>query len=259
MNIIHKSDYRKVGNCIHHNKTVPTFTYSVLDGYIDGKVYTDSSLMQTILVETHNGLYFVSGCENNEEFNRNLINLYRGKKSRNHRFTLFSPSEKWDALINHLLKNEVIPIHRYSFTYTKENVWTKVDQLPEDFYLSRINADFIKESSEFNEAYYEQYWSSTQDFLDKGIGYAVVHNGEPVSECTSIFRSSEYSEIDIATRDGYKGKGLATILAQTFINNSLANNLTPRWDCDVANGSSMQLARKLAFHNPIEYSIFVIK
>ncbi|MFB7641921.1 hypothetical protein [Peribacillus butanolivorans] len=31
----------------------------------------------------------------------------------------------------------------------------------------------------------------------------------------------------------------------------------PRWDCDILNKSSIKLAGKSGFGNPVEYSIFV--
>jgi RimJ/RimL family protein N-acetyltransferase len=258
MEKINQSDYGKIKDFIQYkNINVPTFTYSVLDGYIKGEVYADSSLPKTILIETYNGVYFVGGSENNEEFNQHLINLYRQRKSQNVRFTLFSSGEKWDSLIKDQLRNEVKQLHRYSYNFVGGKELSSVHELPRDYCIRRITPELIDKSLEFNRKYYEEYWGSVQNFIDRGFGYCILHNEKIVSECTSIFCSSKYTEIDIATSDSYRGQGLATVLAKIFIKNSLENNLIPGWDCDVSNNSSIRLALNLGFTNPNEYSIFV--
>ena len=78
-----------------------------------------------------------------------------------------------------------------------------------------------------------------------------------VSECTSIFSSLQYSEIDIATHEDYRGQGLASSIVKTFIDHCLENDIIPRWDCDILNKSSIKLAGKSGFGNPVQYSIFV--
>jgi RimJ/RimL family protein N-acetyltransferase len=236
---------------------VPTFVYSVLDGYIKGEVYAESILYSTVLIETQNGIYFVCGSEKNEGFNQDLINLYREKKSANFRFTLFSSSKKWNSILNHLLKNEIKQLRRYSYNLGEGNELLGFPKLPKDYYIDRITPGLIEVSYEFNKKYYEEYWGSVSNFLDKGFGYCILYNNEVVSECTAIFCSDDYAEIDIATRDNYRGKGLANILANTFIKHSLEYNIRPSWDCDVSNNSSINLADKLGFIDPIEYSIFV--
>ncbi|MDQ0220661.1 GNAT family N-acetyltransferase [Peribacillus cavernae] len=78
-----------------------------------------------------------------------------------------------------------------------------------------------------------------------------------MSECTSIFSSKQFAEIDIATHKDYRGQGLASVIAKAFIGYSLENKIVPTWDCDVSNKPSIKLAEKLGFVNPVEYSIFV--
>ncbi|TXC86031.1 GNAT family N-acetyltransferase [Metabacillus litoralis] len=78
-----------------------------------------------------------------------------------------------------------------------------------------------------------------------------------MSECTSIFSSESLIEIDIATQFDFQGIGLATKIGKEFITYSLQRNLIPRWDCDVSNRSSINLAKKLEFTNPKEYTVFV--
>ncbi len=49
------------------------------------------------------------------------------------------------------------------------------------------------------------------------------------------------------------------LMDTTFIDHCIENHITPRWDCDVDNEASIQLAQKMGFENPQKYSIFVQK
>ncbi|MFE4894238.1 GNAT family N-acetyltransferase [Peribacillus butanolivorans] len=62
---------------------------------------------------------------------------------------------------------------------------------------------------------------------------------------------------DIATHEDYRGQGLASSIVRTFIDHCLENDIMPRWDCDILNKSSIKLAGKSGFGNPVQYSIFV--
>ena len=95
------------------------------------------------------------------------------------------------------------------------------------------------------------------NFIANGFGYCILHKGKVVSGCTSIFSSLQFSEIDIATHEDYRGQGLASIIAKTFIDHCIENDIMPRWDCDILNNSSIKLAKKLGFKKPVKYSIFV--
>lgn len=183
--------------------------------------------------------------------------IYRQRKKKKIRFTLFSSTENWNRVIKELLTDEIKQMGRYSFTYqhTKPPL---VKNLPSSEYsIKKINEEIISQSSEFNEKYYKEYWGSISNFIENGFGYCILHNGKIVSECTSIFASPQTVEIDIATAKDYRGQGLASMVAKAFIDHSLENNIIPSWDCDVSNNSSIKLAEKLGFDNPLEYAIFV--
>jgi RimJ/RimL family protein N-acetyltransferase len=255
---LNEADFDKVINIIEGKaKTVPTFSYSVLNSYIRGNVYVDSNTPETILIETESGIYFVAGKEDNLEFNNFLFDLYSQRKSKKIRFTLFSSTEYWDCVINEQLKDNIKQMSRYSFIFDKKKQIHEKDLFVSDYFIRKINEDLITNSTEFNEDYYKEYWGSVSNFIKNGFGYCILRKGKVVSECTSIFSSPQFSEIDIATHEDYRGQGLASIIAKTFIDHCLENDIIPRWDCDLFNKSSIKLAEKLGFGNPVKYSIFV--
>ncbi|MGE7090576.1 GNAT family N-acetyltransferase [Lysinibacillus sp. NPDC048646] len=257
MIILSKNDFDKTINLIENNvKTVPTFAYSVLNNYMSGVVYADSKNPETILIGTESGIYFVAGKENNQEFNEFLCELYNQRKNKELRFTLFSSNEYWDRIIHELFKDNLKQINRYSYIYDKKQSHDK-KLIANEYSIRKISEELIASSSEFNEDYYNEYWGSVANFTAKGFGYCMLHRGEVICECTSIFASLQFSEIDIETHKDYRGQGLGLIVAKAFINHCLENGIKPRWDCDISNASSIRLAEKLGFDNPSEYSIFV--
>ncbi|MGY4794684.1 GNAT family N-acetyltransferase [Lysinibacillus fusiformis] len=103
---------------------------------------------------------------------------------------------------------------------------------------------------------YEEYWDATSNFLQNGFGFCLVHKEQIISEAVSIFKSNEYAEIDIMTDSNFRGQGLASSIAETFIDHCLANQLTPCWDCDISNTASIHLGTKLGFTTPQKYAIY---
>ncbi|MNO14222.1 GNAT acetyltransferase [compost metagenome] len=284
----------------------PTFAKAVVDRIIPGFVDMDRNHSDTFLIGTQSGLLYVSGNEESSLVKNRLVELFRTRKREGTRFTLFSPTKKWDDVIQHLLANEISSIQRYAFSYNKPERskdegypvihsfgeyggcvglvnYDNCDEikyddnrdeinyddnhdglqnrsennLPPGFILGRITADSIDLSRTLNRAYYEEYWGSVSSFLKNGIGYCVLYENEVVSECTSIFRSAHYAEIDIETSSGFRGQGLGIGAARAFIDECMVKGITPCWDCDVSNEASIKLARKLGFGDPHEYSIFV--
>lgn len=257
MIILNENDFEKVRIELEDRvKILPTFVLSVLNQYICGTVYADSSTSGTVLIGTESGVFFVIGNEDNHHFNDCLFDLYSQRKKKNLRFTLFSSNENWDCIIKDRFKNNVRQMSRYSFNYeSKKQMADKV--LAKEYCIRRIDEELLVNSTEFNEDYYKEYWGTVSNFRKNGFGYCILHNGKVVSECTSIFSSHHYSEMDIATHKEYRGQRLASIIATAFINHCLENHIIPRWDCDIGNKSSIKLARNLGFVNPVRYSIFI--
>ncbi|MGE7907565.1 GNAT family N-acetyltransferase [Peribacillus sp. NPDC094092] len=253
------TEFEKVINLLKNNdkETYPTFIYSVLNNYIPGKVYMDE-LKKAVLVGTDSGIFVVGGDEMNNGLESIFLEVYRSIKNDKKRFTLFSPSKEWDQVINKMLGNELRQMHRYAFHFNKDTYSAvNMEKVPKDFIVKRIDEKIITESLEFNESYYNEYWGSVSNFLENGFGYCLLHNDTVVSECTSIFSSSQFAEIDIATQNKYRGMGLAQNVADIFIEHCIERNLEPNWDCDVNNFASIKLAERLGFENPMEYSVFV--
>lgn len=258
MIILDKKDYTEVKKMITAKEyNTPTFVHSILDEYIEGTVYANSIELHTILIGTKSGIYYAMGNESNEKFNQTLVEFYWHRKFNNLRFTLFSSTDNWDRTLKKLLKDKITQLKRLSFSYEKNKI-SQVINFPSDkFSIKEIDEEVITSSMEFNKDYYTEYWGTITNFSENGFGFCILHKGQVVSECTSIFYSDTLIELDIVTHKEYRGLGLATIIGKAFIDHSFQKNLIPRWDCDVSNISSIKLAQKLGFREPKEYSVFI--
>ncbi|MCC2931572.1 GNAT family N-acetyltransferase [Bacillus sp. LBG-1-113] len=255
MQEVKKEQYSDVKALIHHKETCcPTFVYSILEQTIPGVVYADD---QSFLIGTSSGIYYVAGVERNQNVNECIVELHKKRAETKKRFTLYSPNRSWDSVIKTVLRDELNQMMRYALS--QQISAKKAFQLPKGFTLKKINEDIISTSTEFHKAYYEEYWGSVSNFLKNGFGFAVLYDNHVVSECTSIFLGGDHAEMDIYTSEEYRGMGFAYIAGSTFINNCLEKGVTPSWDCDVSNKSSIHLAKKLGFEISTKYSIFFKK
>ncbi|WP_313893201.1 GNAT family N-acetyltransferase [Psychrobacillus sp.] len=235
----------------------PVFAYSILNKYINGQFYLDE-LEKSLLIRTDSGIFVVAGDEMNKDFYQLLKENYNIRKNANERFTLFSPSQKWDQAINELFGKELKQIYRYSFQFNKGTYSSiKKSEIPKEFTLVEMDEKTITKSIDFNESYFNEYWGSVSKFLENGFGYCLLHSETVVSECTSIFCSPQYAEIDITTQEKYRGMGLGQKVAEIFMERCIEKRINPKWDCDINNVASIKMAERLGFENPIKYSIYV--
>ncbi|KOS62865.1 GNAT family N-acetyltransferase [Lysinibacillus agricola] len=237
-------------------KSAPTFVYSILDQVIEGTVYADDASFRSLLFQTKAGIYFVHGDSSSEKVISKLAALLKESIVESKRFTLFSYSDEWSAKIEQRLNNYVNKLERYNFSFdiNAYNNREKRDSL--DYECIKIKQHQIDHSLEFDNQYYEEYWGSTDDFLEKGFGFCLQHENKIISEAVSIFKSHQFAEIDIITDSNYRGKGLAGFIVEKFIDDCLLNDLQPCWDCDIDNHGSYHLGAKLGFTNPVKYTVF---
>ncbi|MEG7336578.1 GNAT family N-acetyltransferase [Bacillus sp. 0102A] len=234
----------------------PTFVYSILEQTIRGVVYVDDQTFpRSFLIGTESGIYFIAGDQGNRAFNDFIAGFYEEQMKSTKRFTLFSSNDIWDKVMKTMLKGDLNQMKRVAFSFQQEPSKTAME-LPKGLVLKRIDEDVISNSTEFNRAYYDEYWDSVSYFSSKGFGFAVLHGNHVVSECTSIFYGRNRAEMDIYTLEDYRGMGLAYCVGNEFIDFCLKNGMVPSWDCDVNNKSSFSLAAKLGFKAMTEYSIF---
>ncbi len=89
-----------------------------------------------------------------------------------------------------------------------------------------------------------------------GVGVVILKDGEIVSGASSYSRYRNGIEIEIDTKEDYRGRDLAYICGAKLILECLNRNLYPSWDAQ--NKISVALAEKLGYHYDHDYTAYEI-
>ncbi len=100
-------------------------------------------------------------------------------------------------------------------------------------------------------------FDSIDDFIDRGVGYAILNKGQVVSAATSFSIFDDGIEIEIASHPEHRRKGLAKIVASALILDCLDREKYPSWDG--ANVESVELAKKLGYTFKEPYDTYFIQ
>lgn len=164
---------------------------------------------------------------------------------------IITESEDWQQLIETIHAGAFEKYSRYRFensadAFDRQHLQNLVNQLPLDYTVRIIDETVIEMPSlhELSEDFTGNF-ESAEDFLNRGIGYAVIHEGEVVSGASSFSVYDEGIEIEVGTHPDYRRKGLAAVASAALILDCLDRQLYPNWDAD--NIGSVKLAQQLGY------------
>ena len=131
-----------------------------------------------------------------------------------------------------------------------------IDALPAGFTLKRIGN---KDATRFAElaASLVYNFASLEEFIERGVGFGIEHEGRFVSGCSSFAISPHSIEFEIQTHPDYWRRGLASATGAALIEHCLERGLTPEWDAH--NEISAALAEKLGFVEPAPYTAYELR
>jgi hypothetical protein len=117
--------------------------------------------------------------------------------------------------------------------------------LPREFSMQALDAALVLQLNANLEPHALQVFKSRQQFLEDGLGFGAVKDGQLACAATSYTRSSRSVEIAISTRPDFRGRGLAAATAARLIRECLSEGLAPRWSA--SNPVSQRLAVRLGY------------
>jgi RimJ/RimL family protein N-acetyltransferase len=226
----------------------------VLEGRHHGRIFVDDLLCPTVaLVWTPWGYYYLGGDVAPPASRDALAHLLRetlvpasvagGEPGL--LLTLGTPD--WAAHLDYLLgASGVIEAQRRTFTFDRAAFARRRDQLEAaapDFAMRPVGYT----EAQLLEGELRATWPSLDAFLDRGMGFCLLRDGEPVSACTSAFVAGGAVEIGVYTDPAYRRRGLATLTATALIEACLDRGLRPNWECFADNAASVALAQRLGF------------
>ncbi|MGE8205718.1 GNAT family N-acetyltransferase [Heyndrickxia sp. NPDC080065] len=235
----------------HLNSTI---ILSCLQGHM-GKAWADNLEEPTVAQITVGIFVFYAGNPHTKEAEELLNNLPD--------YTLaIVGTEEWKYRIEEVHKGSFEKFQRYEFFKNPEHLdrnylKSLLSPLPANYELIRIDETIAKKPSfhELSEDFISQF-NSLDDFIDRGIGFAMLKEGKVVCGATSYSIYDDGIEIEIATHPQHRRKGLATITASALILDCRDRGLYPSWDG--ANSESVKLAQKLGYILKDSYDTYFI-
>ncbi|WP_039043391.1 GNAT family N-acetyltransferase [Sporosarcina sp. ZBG7A] len=231
-----------------------TIVLSYLQGHM-GTAWVDD-LENPMVAQITVGIFvFYAGDSSTKEAEEMLYNLPE--------FTLaIVDSDEWKNRIETVHSGAIDKFQRYSFEKNPEHlnrihIVNLMASLPEGYEIKKVdnNIAIAPSFNNLSEDFVSQF-ESLDDFIKRGVGYAILHEGIVVAAATSFSVFDSGIEIEIATHPAYRRKGLATIVAAALILDCLDSGKYPSWDG--ANFESVELAKKLGYVFKDSYDTYFI-
>ena len=172
-------------------------------------------------------------------------------------------SAGWEALIREVLGERAVPFTRYATCREPENFrrdrlirFTR--SLPHGFSIHPIGREIY-----FTLMEEEWAWdlcgcfAGASDFLERGLGFVVTHNGMLVAGASSYAACDGAIEIEIDTRPDFRRLGLASACGARLILECLTRGIYPGWDAH--DGRSLALAEKLGYRLDHPYTAYWVE
>ena len=246
---------KKAGPEEYHNFICPAaenpcnqiYPLSIAEGFQTGDIITSED-NGTVLFWHYCGFGYLSGPVSESFLEEIYQELFSGDTDR--RFVLITGEEKVREFYQKKPDLMSVPRKEYIYDLTGTDL-TGIRNQPSDEQLSdlftfepitrdnihRIHGRIIPAFS----------WSSSEQFLENGFGFAAVRNGNVCAAAFSAAVSSNEVDIGVETAGEYRQQGLATALTSRMCREILARGKRPVWAHSAANTGSMKTARKCGF------------
>ena len=233
---------------------------SIIEGNNPGWIFADQSAQPRSALVWSKGIqgFYLIGDHTNQEFINTLDGFISSSIAPRMRelsldhFEVSGHHNNWDmgsifASRNlHQFEQMVFKLFHKPFVSSAKGL--KIINLKLDEWENQelINLEFLKE-------HIHLFWSTKDDFLQRGYGFAAVEGLEIIGLSYSSFVSEDTHAIGIETLPHYQNKGVGTHLATLLVEDILTNSFTPYWDCSLDNKASKKLAQRLGFQQVHQY------
>jgi RimJ/RimL family protein N-acetyltransferase len=231
--------------------------YAICEGINPGRVFVDRrEKPQTGLIWSPVGYYFLTGepaqLGDLAGISRDLTETFIPAGETG--FILVTSTEAWKEYLPSLLPGrEIIEIYLRPFSFDPAQFSSRGDWracVPGGFRLQPVD-EILAEQVDVLAS-----WTSIDDYLDNGLGFALLEDDKIASVCTSVFASREWVEIDVHTAENYQRRGFAVLTASALIEKCLSSGKQPNWECFWDNEPSSALAGKLGFTALQDYPVY---
>lgn len=252
MNLV---SYENVKHLFNSGNEYLSFPRAVANRNMDGTILVDKgTLCDGALFANNWSWIFQIGISESIDFDNELLNFIDKEYiTQNRFFSWHYISETAKVRLHERYGHIFEEGYRNYYRYEKEYIDSTLIKKLSDVTFTKITANNIYNT--YLENYVKEFWKTTENFLNNGIGFMVTSNNEVIAHCFSATIEDKHVDIEIQTNEKYRKKGLATTLSLMMINECLNNDLLPVWDCLYDNHSSNALAIKIGFTKLMQYPI----
>ena len=161
-------------------------------------------------------------------------------------------NEGWAAMIEEVWGSCTEKLERFAMKketdiFDRKQLEAYVAALPAEYEMRLMDVELVEQAlSERWSWHLCGQYAGPEDFVRRGIGVGITHNGKLVAGASSYSVYDTGIEVEIDTNEDYRGKGLATICGAKLILACLDRGLYPSWDA--ANERSVHLAGKFGYN-----------
>ena len=176
---------------------------------------------------------------------------------------IIAPDASWSTLVRRKWGEKVRVLTRTVFSSDGldiNHVRKLKGRLPDGYSLKRIDINIARAMGGRGEELILPFFGSLEVFIERGVGFCVMHGQRPVSAAFSgLPIEDDQFDVQVYTVDEsrYRRKGYATMASAALIEHSLENGLEPHWDAQ--NEPSIKMALKLGYTDPMQYDIYYWK
>ncbi|NML39526.1 GNAT family N-acetyltransferase [Chitinophaga sp. G-6-1-13] len=244
------------------------FAQAVVDGKVNGKVYTDNPAHPNAFYIVHPyGMSLLWGDSSDEDFHQRLKDYaanVQGARQGEEWLQAFPGS--WDFVLDTLFRDEqqqpvahVERDTRLNFKFNADKYRELRKQAPADAPIQIKTVTRTAFESMTGTVIPAHFWNSADEFVSQSIGYSVYYDNALASLAFAAFINHEVLEIGIETCAPFRGKGLAYHACAGLIDYCLDRGLEPIWACRGSNAGSRKLAQQLGFEISKELPYYRLK
>ena len=172
-------------------------------------------------------------------------------------------SQEWCKSIEAVWGDRVEKTLRYAIKkepdiFDSEKLSLYAESLKEAYIIKLIDEEVYDKviRGDWSKDFCSQF-ADYNDYRNRGIGVAVIHQGQVVSGASSYTVYNGGIEIEVDTKQEFRRQGLAKACAARLILECLKLGLYPGWDAHDLR--SVALAEKLGYHMDCPYIVYIKK
>jgi GNAT superfamily N-acetyltransferase len=240
--------------------------HAAIDGNNPGRIFVeDIAQPRTAFALTVEG-YLLAGEHDNAATNAALHRLLREKIFNGEIFvngdrsmSLAVHPEAWEARLPELIPtHEIEKNKRYHYLCSAVKLdWRR--NIPDGYRVRRVDRALLAATANVVREWMdiEEVWWTADNFLGKGISFAILQDQEMVAWCAPDCVAGEQMDVGIMTHPEHRRRGLASIAAAATVETCLNHGFSAvGWHCNAENVGSWKTAEKVGFERHRAYAYY---